>query len=537
MPFYLRKTVRAGPFRFNLSNSGVGVSVGIKGLRIGTGPRGHYVHAGRGGLYYRASLGGVRHSSAPRRVTPAPRRPMGYVEQSSVTMIDVQSGDVAAMHDATVDDFVNDLNKKQARIPLGITAAGCLALIGTLALLQSDASGQSASAIVGSAALLAALPAWAIGKWFDSYKRTSVLFYKLEETAETAYRKMAASFDSLAACQGKWHIASGGAVQDIMTWKRNAGAAHLVNRKIARLAYTLPKVLRSNITPPTITLGGRTFYFLPDTMLVKHEGRFGAVGYDDLQIASQSSYFIEDGTQPADAQVVDHTWLHPNKSGGPDRRFRDNRQLPVCLYDVMHLSSSSGVNELMEFSRTGLVQPFSTALHDLPRRPAPGGINDVIRLDHAEASEKVHARDPESPRRQLLGWKSMVGAAALIAAGGIVAAHVLHGGSRVGTAPHGSPGEQVSASITDGTQSAASLIEGPVQEPSNASVQPLTPSLPVVTVKTTANLRSGPSTSATIIRVAQQGEKFEVFGRANGWVQVGTERPLGWIAASLLTTQ
>ena len=48
MPFYLRKSVSAGPFRFNLSKSGVGVSVGVKGLRIGTGPRGHYIHAGAG---------------------------------------------------------------------------------------------------------------------------------------------------------------------------------------------------------------------------------------------------------------------------------------------------------------------------------------------------------------------------------------------------------------------------------------------------------------------------------------------------------
>src|SRR5580698_499014 len=100
MPFYLRKTVSAGPFRFNLSNSGVGVSVGVKGLRIGTGPRGHYVHAGRGGLYYRASLGGTRSSPAPRHASAAPPRPIGYAEQGRVTMIEVQSGDVAAMYDA-----------------------------------------------------------------------------------------------------------------------------------------------------------------------------------------------------------------------------------------------------------------------------------------------------------------------------------------------------------------------------------------------------------------------------------------------------
>lgn len=50
MGLSVRKSVRVGPFRFNLSKSGIGVSAGIKGLRVGTGPRGNYIHMGRGGF-------------------------------------------------------------------------------------------------------------------------------------------------------------------------------------------------------------------------------------------------------------------------------------------------------------------------------------------------------------------------------------------------------------------------------------------------------------------------------------------------------
>ena len=56
MGWYLRKSLRIGPVRLNLSRSGLGGSVGVKGLRVGTGPRGQYLHAGREGLYYRTSL-------------------------------------------------------------------------------------------------------------------------------------------------------------------------------------------------------------------------------------------------------------------------------------------------------------------------------------------------------------------------------------------------------------------------------------------------------------------------------------------------
>ena len=69
MAFYLRKAFRFGPFRLNLSKGGLGISAGVKGLRIGTGPRGAYLHAGRGGLYVREPLS----HHAPAREVPAPR--------------------------------------------------------------------------------------------------------------------------------------------------------------------------------------------------------------------------------------------------------------------------------------------------------------------------------------------------------------------------------------------------------------------------------------------------------------------------------
>ena len=40
MGFYYRKSVKVGPFRINLSNSGVGYSVGGRGFRTGVSSRG-----------------------------------------------------------------------------------------------------------------------------------------------------------------------------------------------------------------------------------------------------------------------------------------------------------------------------------------------------------------------------------------------------------------------------------------------------------------------------------------------------------------
>ncbi|MDH5718309.1 MAG: DUF4236 domain-containing protein [Spirochaetia bacterium] len=53
----MRKSLKMGPVRFNLSKSGIGISAGIKGLKLGMDSRGKsYVAGGRHGLYFNESL-------------------------------------------------------------------------------------------------------------------------------------------------------------------------------------------------------------------------------------------------------------------------------------------------------------------------------------------------------------------------------------------------------------------------------------------------------------------------------------------------
>ena len=97
MPFYIRKSVSVGPFRFNLSKSGIGLSAGVKGFRVGTGSRGNYVHMGRYGLYYRASLNGPRRLDLlEQRIAPS--------APSSEALAEVETGQVLEMADTDAKD-------------------------------------------------------------------------------------------------------------------------------------------------------------------------------------------------------------------------------------------------------------------------------------------------------------------------------------------------------------------------------------------------------------------------------------------------
>ena len=87
-------------------------------------------------------------------------------------------------------------------------------------------------------------------------------------------------------------------------------------------------------------------YFLPDRILVWDTNGVGAVGFEQFRVDSGDQRFIEDGGVPSDTKVVDKTWRYANKKGGPDRRYSDNREIPIVLYEAITLTSDSGLQEL-----------------------------------------------------------------------------------------------------------------------------------------------------------------------------------------------
>jgi Protein of unknown function (DUF4236) len=86
MGFYIRKSFRAGPIRFNLSKSGIGLSTGIKGFRVGMGSRGAYISGGAHGIYFRENLGTGRklaagkNSSLPNKGSNLPNQKINPVQ-------------------------------------------------------------------------------------------------------------------------------------------------------------------------------------------------------------------------------------------------------------------------------------------------------------------------------------------------------------------------------------------------------------------------------------------------------------------------
>jgi hypothetical protein len=196
----------------------------------------------------------------------------------------------------------------------------------------------------------------------DRIAKTVVVLYELEPQVEDAFRRFTEWAQALASAGRTWHIAAAGRVTDR---KYHAGASNLVERQATVPRISEPPFLKTNVPVLSLGAGRQTLYFLPDRLLVYDATGVGAVSYRTLELYAGKQRFIERELVPADATVVDRTWHYVNRSGGPDRRFSNNRELPICLYDELTFRTPTGLYETFQISRSGVGEGFVAAVRYL----------------------------------------------------------------------------------------------------------------------------------------------------------------------------
>jgi hypothetical protein len=335
MGWYIRKAFRAGPLRLNLSKSGLGVSAGVKGFRVGTGPRGAYVHGGRGGLYFRQKIGGPGDLAAP----PSSNSPNAN-ETEETTPEYIATADASELVEKGETSLVAAINTT-----LDISAIAPLMIVTVCVLFISSAF---AALLYHVAWLLVAIAIGVLGvclcKWSrsrDVRLKTIHLWFDLSDDAGLKFQAFEKELGKLASCERIWRVTTKQEIDDL---KRNAGASTKISRSRAILARRLPNYFESNLQPYAMEVGDQTLYFFPDQVLVYEGRRVGSVSYDALAIEVGTSQFRETDSVPSDCKIIEYTWQYVNKKGGPDRRFKNNSQVPVCCYGTLAFRSATGLN-------------------------------------------------------------------------------------------------------------------------------------------------------------------------------------------------
>jgi hypothetical protein len=257
------------------------------------------------------------------------------------------------MVDGSSTELLRELNEKRKTVRL-MPPVAALAAVVVLLMLAWTVPPWVIGLFVGVSVALC----WWLWR-ADEVRKTTVIFYNLQPDVERAYQQLHDAFGELRSCCLAWHVQATGVVTDR---KYHAGAGAVVSRKEAALKSGQPPFVKTNVEMPMIPVGRQVLAFAPDSLLVFDVAAVGAVSYRDLNLSVAETRFVEDGGVPRDATVVGKTWRYVNRSGGPDRRFKNNSEIPVCLYEELHFSSATGLNEMMQVSRRGVGAVFQAAI-------------------------------------------------------------------------------------------------------------------------------------------------------------------------------
>ncbi|CAN7758297.1 DUF4236 domain-containing protein [Variovorax sp. LjRoot130] len=359
MSITFSKSVKFGAVRFNFSGSGIGMSAGIPGLRVGTGPRGAYISGGVAGFRYRRSLGARSSKSVSvANGTPQPSAMPGAPQpappdRNVVATVRHETVDVLDLSDSTSDGLLASMNEQRSK-----TAWWPFVAAGFGALVFGLFKGESPQwLLLAACAVAVGSTLWV--SWRDRMKKLTVLFYEPDPAATRIFEKLSAGSQQAASARKLKSVTETSQYRDT---KYSAGAAHGLKFGGASLLLGQAPGVVANIPVPILKTDRTTLAFFPDRIPAFQGKAVGAIEYKELRADSVATRFIENETVPVDANVVGRTWQYVNKKGGPDKRFKNNRELPICLYNEFNLSTARGLDLKFLGSRDGGFSALADAL-------------------------------------------------------------------------------------------------------------------------------------------------------------------------------
>lgn len=332
MGFRYRKSINlGGGFRINLSKSGVGYSWGVKGYRV--------TKTARGTIRKTASIPGTGISfveesgrngaKSNKEVSPASVKHMPAINNHY---------DTRNIENIVTTDMVSEGLEEMLALARKSLKLNRVANIGFWVTFILG---------IGYPFLLLLALAFLILKILVYTKGTIELEYSIEPDQQSIVNERMNQIIKIAECHKVWRIIQ---TSKVIDKKYAAGANETVNRTACKTTTKATFPFKTNLKVASFKSGRESLLFLPDKLIIIQASKIGALNYEDFTSTSHTTRFIESGVVPRDSQVVGQTWKYVNKSGGPDKRFKDNRQLPVCLYGILELKSTTGLNTVIMYS-------------------------------------------------------------------------------------------------------------------------------------------------------------------------------------------
>lgn len=186
---------------------------------------------------------------------------------------------------------------------------------------------------------------------------------QFDDPTKRKYDRLYNVFKNLSTSHRIWDI-TGAHFQDRVVARSSAST--LVNRRDAKIGLRSLPIINSNYEALYFqNRNGADLYLYPTFILLyTNDKNFALIGIDELNVTFSSVNFTETSTVPRDSKVIRKTWAKVNKNGTPDKRFKNNYQIPVVQYGRLRFSSSTGLNEEYQISNCEFAEQFGNAFQE-----------------------------------------------------------------------------------------------------------------------------------------------------------------------------
>jgi hypothetical protein len=363
MAWSYRRRIKIIPgVHLNFSKSGISTSIGVRGASITFGQSGTYANASIPGLglYNRQKISGKggQDSIKPIDNAPAIELPDNIF---SADIQEITSQDMAGIKEAIIsaqkqkEELKKDLNNvKQALVFSKLKlVTGYILLFG---LIKKQISINTKIEIKAQNEAIAA-----INEQLE-YSKVN-LNIEFAPEIKLKYDRLVNAFNKLITSQKIWDVTSAHAHDGV---RSRSGASTIIKKKEAKVSFKSIPEIKCDFQPFWFNnINGSDLYFYPNFIVMLNSIHdFALIDINELNFNFSSTRFIESGQVPSDSKIIEYTWAKVNKNGTPDKRFKENYQIPIVKYGNIELQTKTGLKEEFEFSNYEYCEEFSRAFLD-----------------------------------------------------------------------------------------------------------------------------------------------------------------------------
>jgi hypothetical protein len=363
MAWNFRRRIKIIPgVHLNFSKNGVSTSIGVRGASVTFGSKGTYFNAGipGTGLYSRqkissssASLPNLERS--PEVMTQVPGDNIfseDVLEITSQDMAGIKQAIVAAREQRTL--LRSDLSKVKLSLLFShiVHVLTYVVIVGIfIKKLTSEIRTDIASKRNAILQLTQQIQ--------NAYVKIEVDF---DPEIKTKFDNVVTAFRKLATSQKIWDVT--GSYYNDRKATRSAASTGIKRTEVNFGIRELEDVRSQFETLWMKNANGADMYCYPNfVVMFSNRQKFAVVSLSDLQLEHSAMGFLEGGSVPRDSKVIEMTWAKVNKNGSPDKRFKDNYQIPIVKYGEIRLRTGTGVNEEYQFSNYEFSREFADAFN------------------------------------------------------------------------------------------------------------------------------------------------------------------------------